>query len=899
MRTFGTIDPSMFGRIAGYSLLFFTFWLQVALTAEITSVSIPSGGHAATVESANELTVLHLRMQLDGNAALALSDIAYAKFPSGKRCAFTYDGVRLPKTVAFFQKLGFRTTIPLSPGTPEEQVKALEDAGAEIATVLWGLKNGCRYTATGGCTQQECYDMALSRIALKAMCRGPVALGQLGSSNCGDDYWTNRDPFAKWGYVFHDSNYLANCGAHDGFPIFLRREGAHVQAYPSILNSSLGTNEKAPSELVYYQLLVNKFRGTLLLKKKGQIVRYSLRDFKDDELARIEAVIGEWGRHPLIWHATEGEICSNEYLRQKSRVLAVKPCGANEWDVSIGLERDIFPPFLMAPLSLQFPKGFPLKSARLGASACPVFVQDDAVYLDVPLQAAFRNGVELSFLDVAPDMTIPDEMPLTLSIKNTSDKALTDARLQWTGSIELKVSGGEQEPFTLEAKAERKIKAVVVTSRGARFGVTPIEAILTGKVDGEERTFLAGYEIVVAPRLRVKVDPTQCIPMLKDREQHFLVHIANAKAHWDGDPPFKLIHHKTKTCKGVASFDLPPGMEVTPLEQPFELAEDGQTTLVFKLKNNVWGKELVWVRPKIRMEGVAEVLELPFPGTPVTRDQEQLEYKPLDEKGLLLYASWEDKDKAGAADHAAGNHLHATSQGPKHSYSTDGIKGWCLGFTNEECVFYHTRKNINSQEGTILFWMRRNSQLKNEMVFKPDPNETWKLSASQYCPGETLISGGESACGAVQRVMSSNGSICLRRWPGLNGKDGYLELTYIQMGGNNIKNLPNIHVQVPFEKARLFEWRHVAMLWQVKERRLELYLDGKLVGKADPGQTEWYAVPWDGGVVGEAGSHKQCISPGSNDHGKTALTLRDEFYIYNRALTEEEIRANMELVKNK
>ena len=116
MRTFATIDQSMFGRIAGYFLLFLTFWLQVALTAESPSVLIPGGGLAATAESADELTVLHLRLQLDSNAALALSDITYATFPSGKRCAFTYNSVRLPKTVAFFQKLGFRTTVNLPPG---------------------------------------------------------------------------------------------------------------------------------------------------------------------------------------------------------------------------------------------------------------------------------------------------------------------------------------------------------------------------------------------------------------------------------------------------------------------------------------------------------------------------------------------------------------------------------------------------------------------------------------------------------------------------------------------------------------------------------------------------------------------------------------------------------------
>ena len=57
---------------------------------------------------------------------------------------------------------------------------------------------------------------------------------------------------------------------------------------------------------------------------------------------------------------------------------------------------------LQAPLCLQFPKGFPLASASLGGTPCPVTLQEDGVYLDLPLQAAFRDGIELAVSGGAP-----------------------------------------------------------------------------------------------------------------------------------------------------------------------------------------------------------------------------------------------------------------------------------------------------------------------------------------------------------------------------------------------------------------------------------------------------------------------------------------------------------------
>jgi hypothetical protein len=86
----------------------------------------------------------------------------------------------------------------------------------------------------------------------------------------------------------------------------------------------------------------------------------------------------------------------------------------------------------------------------------------------------------------------------------------------------------------------------------------------------------------------------------------------------------------------------------------------------------------------------------------------------------------------------------------------------------------------------------------------------------------------------------------------------------------------------------------VAVLWDTEAKRLELYLDGKLAAKADPGAEDWYAAPWD-----EGAPSGEPFSPISCDHGKWTGTQRDEFYVYNRPLAAAEILANKDLASPK
>jgi hypothetical protein len=318
-------------------------------------------------------------------------------------------------------------------------------------------------------------------------------------------------------------------------------------------------------------------------------------------------------------------------------------------------------------------------------------------------------------------------------------------------------------------------------------------------------------------------------------------------------------------------------MSVDPPEQAFALPENGEATLVFLVTNREWAREPAKVRPRVRFEGEREPVELLCPGTTVIRDRELVECKPLDPDGLLVYAGWDERGKNGSFDRSAGSPSSHYYPGHQPGYSNEGVKGWCLE-SARSCQIYKTWKNIDAHQGTICFWFRRDPKVRNELQVKGDPAGSWKQGVNRGNDGESMI-----MAGMVQRRGYSNGGLVLRRFPGWDGKEGYLELVYQGLG----RRLH--HVAVPYEKATMFEWRHLALVWSAKEKRLEIHLDGKLAGRAAPEETEWTPVPWDN--AGPTGHPLEILT---TDHGHWSGTCRDELYIYDRALSADEIKANLD-----
>jgi hypothetical protein len=853
-----------------------TRWGRPAALAMLLA-ALPAAAQTAPAPQAAAPIEAQVRLKLAAAASLAVGDIRFAAFPSGKRCCFTYNGCGNPKTIAVLSKLGFRTTVYCHPDTSAEKLNALEDAGADIGVDIWGGK-GNYASNLGACTVQEAFDAcATSRLALRRGCRGALAATRIEGHYGARGYLVDRNPDKTdgFGYAYHDCNYLI-FSDNKPYPVLLARQGDKMLLLRENFDNTM-QSQAVPNEIIYYQILANQFAGTLRRAEKGQVVRFTLRDFKDPDLADLTECIGKYGQHEQVWHASEAMIGANEYVRAKARVVAVKAEGS-EVVVTIALDRDIFPPFLATPLPLLLPKAAQVKAATVGGVACPVVERENGVAVDVPLREALTDGCLMTVEPAAPDMTIPQEMPITLTVRNTSDKPLAVARLQWAGGAGFTVAGGEAG-FDLPAKGERKIQATAKTARNARFGLTPFCAVLT-TTDG--RVLAEGFELPVAPRLRVEMDPMQSVPLPKGRSQYFLVHLANGRGGKGGGPPDKFISHKAGACKGTVAWDLPAGMKAEPPTQPFELADSDARTLIFRIDNEQFHAQAgELVRPVVRIEGENEPLAVLFPGTTVIRDEARVGPKTLDDKGLLLLAKWDDNAQNGRADKACGNPSPYFYPGHRAAYSNEGAQGWCMN-TQGVCEIFDSYRNIDHYEGTVCLYVRKDPLVRNENTYAPDAGQTVKLPCGRANSGETLFT-----AGLAQNIGSSNSGISLRRFRSWQGKDGYLQLTYQLMGGRLI-----VCQAGPFNWTE--QWRHVAFLWSVKDRRLELYLDGKLAAKAEAGTEPWYASPWDRGVGNGNGWNMDLIT---SDHGAWTGTCRDEVYIYNRALKGEEILANKELAK--
>ena len=391
------------------------------------------------------------------------------------------------------------------------------------------------------------------------------------------------------------------------------------------------------------------------------------------------------------------------------------------------------------------------------------------------------------------------------------------------------------------------------------------------------------------------MDPVPRLPLRKGDTQAFLINLSKA----------------TAACKGTVSFaNLPAGLEADPVKQEFSLAAEERRQLVFTIKCTAWGKEDT-IRPTVTMAEQPGI----FPErlkTTIVRDAKMLDKKPLDEMGLLAYFS------CGDASEKEYHHFDR-SVGNKRFweegiwYHPGGVKGRAVFGMNAmpyphhrwSKFAYETLNNIYYKRGTVCFWMRmsrRIVEIPYRQRFKGDPKTTWKIGPDAMRGHE-----GEGLMGYIwspQEIYTrwylkqrrpwkafkpeSDCFLGMRRYKAVKGvTDGFLELNYKAMRGKLF------HVQAPYKWTEA--WRHVAVLWDADQRKLEIYLDGEKVsgkvmlnGKVST-EDAWYAAPWHVATFCNAAMSICCVSA----EGGRGATDRDEYYIYNRALSPEEIRKNM------
>jgi len=348
--------------------------------AALCLVVLGAGGALAAdeVKARVPITDFALRLKLSAPAKLSAADVRFALLPGGKHCAVTYEGVRSAKGIARYTKLGFRTSVSVGPEYSAERLKALEDAGADL---IMGGRVG--YTGwMGGFTPQQAYDYAaMRRLNVLKKCRSPMGVGSLFNMKCQFSHPYYRKLPLKIGgngYALLDSNWYGNNIWAAGHAILLGRDRPVKQI---VREKRRNKTPGAPDTLVYYQTVGNILRGIVEMVDPGKITTVTLCGLEKTDPALVERFLAKYGRDGRIWHAGQNEIFGYEYLKAKSRVVAVKPAGNREIQITFALEKDTFCPFLMAPLCLRLPGDFPVASARLNATDCPVTVRDKGCLL--------------------------------------------------------------------------------------------------------------------------------------------------------------------------------------------------------------------------------------------------------------------------------------------------------------------------------------------------------------------------------------------------------------------------------------------------------------------------------------------------------------------------------------
>ncbi|OGJ85729.1 MAG: hypothetical protein A2268_11720 [Candidatus Raymondbacteria bacterium RifOxyA12_full_50_37] len=405
--------------------------------------------------------------------------------------------------------------------------------------------------------------------------------------------------------------------------------------------------------------------------------------------------------------------------------------------------------------------------------------------------------------------------------------------------------------------------------------------------------------------LYVDMDPCPRIPLRPGESQYFLIHLSQASV----------------SCNGTVSFSgLPAGLVCAPESQDYSLAPGNAKLLIFNLSSTRWGDTLE-IRPTITASG-GETINFPDSfKTKIMRDSvyyessswgnRSLKNNPLDAAGLMAYYSCGD---GGCVAPCYSGHGFDRSVGFPGFWNEGvwihegGVKGKCVFGHNglqyprhrwSKIAFEAMNTVDNNKRGTILFWFRKNLQRVADMSYSANPDSTWKIGPDgmQGSKGEALfghswspqqIYNSQIAGGSTYTKWKpgSHSFIGLRRFKAHGSVAGYLEAYYQAMRGDIYT------VQAPYEWSEV--WRHVAVVWDADSAKLEIYLDDQLASGSlrkngvPTTDTVFYGCPWT--VVKFNNCNFTIVQVG--DEGGFSTTDRDEYYIYNKAMTQTEIQAN-------
>jgi hypothetical protein len=451
--------------------------------------------------------------------------------------------------------------------------------------------------------------------------------------------------------------------------------------------------------------------------------------------------------------------------------------------------------------------------------------------------------------------------------------------VQWAAPPEWgwKIAALHREAATTLAPGESKTLSYrLTTARESGFGIWPLTARLKIASGGSVVYQYVTRELAIAPRAAANVLPYLPVflrpggkirvQLVLDRSAHTPTHAYSAFEGKRTVPRF-VCPSEQKRLRGVVRAPSHPAFKVEPARKRVELPPDRPVRIDFLVENVATPADPqapFKFLPRLELEGAGPI-GLALDPTDIYVDAGRV-YKPLDARGLVFHAPFDGKGDArcvGSRRCVLRKDIDNNPKvQPKPPTWVKGKKGSSLAVS---AAWYDAEKHFNALEGTALFWFKQPKEARDE-----------------HC-GILMVGGNVTGSWYICRLVLHRGK---------------LSFSYVFLGNEE-------HVAEtawPDDQA----WHAVGVVWSSYRKCLQLYVDGKLAAEEKAGPGQWLMMPL------QSGRHFRDF-PGWKYYYKSEYegTLRgadlevffkwkakpsaiDELYIFDRALSAEEIRRHME-----
>jgi hypothetical protein len=904
---------------------------------------------ARRVLPARTVNRVGIRLVLDEPATVAPGEVELTRFPGAKAIAvtFLYDQPRRPSKDLWEAKAlkrhGWRGTWLLRAGTPEaaEIIPKLQGMGFEIGALPRSANR-----LTGGSYPWALAETMYARLALEPLVGDSPILSyedpdSTGRSGYGP-FWIGTDsmraardagfliqnnwgkycylgflrpPYPRWG------GDISTCMMQ----LYAERPGpaepTHV--FPGRPHEAYGWEEDYSRPLngareIYGKIsefgnsrahMTEKLERILSYARRfdlGRVIVLKTLGIPPGARPAFEKTLQTYAGREDFWYATLGEIGTYEYLRSRSRVVPAGRAAGKQVELALEMA-DIEPRWVRASsggLTVRVTKALDVKKVLIEGEAVAFRAAQRSLVFDVPSKCLLRRPLAAELKVIPRRMAIPDVGRIELRVTNPA-KVAQAFEVEWTvpagwgwqigpdrtaGASSVGPGGG----VSLEAGESRTLRYELKTTMASGFGLWPVTARLKVTTPEGVRYQYAAGDVILAPRVSVRTLPYLPLfirPMSRAKVRVYLSRDRlTGPIRVGGAQPKRLPRfiHPDQPAKMTGTLRVRPvaGFRITPSRVSLDLPASGTVKLDFAIENTSAPPDpQVPFRfaPEIELDGIGRVKTAPDP-VRVYVDP-LLDYEPLDERGLVLYAGFDGNatpktvlDPKIARQRWGPVVLRRPGRGRDGRGApgfVPGKKGQALGNAS---AWFGTEKNFNTGSGSILFW--------------------WRL------PGggdRRVVEGGEYNIILVPGNLTGSWYVFWTYY--LRGK---LHVSFNALGTEN----HHIAATWPTDEA----WHHVAITWDFFAKRLRIYIDGKLVDEDKDESKEWLIAPfqlrrhmrtfpgWKDYYMGEYGGEP----PGganSFKFGQVALSgglrprekvsLMDELHVFDRALTGKQIKAHI------